>query len=72
MDKEMEEEKNTNRDYDMHDSSMMKSKGGSDVRNQNISSSYSRQSTFLQNNGSKIKILESYSEKTLKIAWNPK
>ena len=68
----MEEEKNANRDYDMHDSTVMKSKVGSDARNQNISSSYSRQSTLLQNNGSKIKILESISDKTLKVAWNPK
>lgn len=67
----MEEEKNVSKDY-AYDSAMMRSKGGSDMRNQNIGSSYSRQSTFLQNNGSKIKILESFSDKTLKVAWNPK
>lgn len=72
MDKEMEEEKNVNRSYDAHDSAMMKSKGASDVHNQNIASSFSRQSTFLQNNGSEVKILESFSDKTLKVAWNPR
>mmetsp|Transcript_5004 Transcript_5004/g.4795 ORF Transcript_5004/g.4795 Transcript_5004/m.4795 type:complete len:123 (-) Transcript_5004:938-1306(-) len=31
-----------------------------------------RKSSFLENSESKIKILESKSNKTLKVAWNPK
>ena len=32
---------------------------------------HSRPSTYLKDNGSKIKILDSKSDKTLKVSWNP-
>jgi hypothetical protein len=32
---------------------------------------HSRPCTYLKDSGSKIKILESKSDKTLKVAWNP-
>lgn len=60
----MQDESKNN--FDAQDSSMAKSKGMAGH------GSYSRQSTFLQNNGAKVKILESDSDKTLKVAWNPK
>lgn len=63
----MQDESKQEMPYDMHDSTMAKGKGVS-----GLGSSYARQSTFLQNSGSKIKILESSSDKILKCAWNPK
>lgn len=70
----MQDETARERNYAMQDSMMAKSKGNSslDLRTQNMSNMYSRQSTFLQDTGSKIKVLQSASEKTLKVAWNPK
>ena len=67
MDKEMQDESKQDMGYDMQDSSMAKGKGAS-----SLGKSYERQSTFFQNSGSKIKVLESASDKTLKCAWNPK
>lgn len=63
----MQDESKKESQYDMQDSLMSKSKGVTGLGN-----NYSRQSVFLQNTGSKIKILESVSDKTLKCAWNPK
>lgn len=63
----MEDESKNEHGYDMPESVMSKSKGMA-----SHGASYSRQSTFLQDSGSKIKILESSSDKTLKVAWNPK
>jgi WD40 repeat protein len=63
----MEDESKNEHGYDMQESVMSKSKGIPAH-----GASYPRQSTFLQDSGSKIKILESSSTKTLKVAWNPK
>lgn len=58
--------------YGMPDVSMSKGKGGITSDSGIGRSSFSRPSTLLQNNGNKVKVLESSSNKTLKVAWNPK
>ena len=67
LDKEMQDESKNDQDSGMPDAGMMKSKG--DLAH---GVAHARQSTFLQDSGSKIKLLESTSDTTLKVAWNPK
>ena len=70
-DKEMQDV--SNKEHNYGESVMAKSKASAlDLRAQSMNNSYPHQSTFLQDSGSKIKILQSSSEKTLKVAWNPK
>ena len=68
----MKDEESVHKDFSMKDSTMLKPKGGLDLRNQNSSSFKSKETYFLQNRGTKMKILESTSDKTLKVWWNPK
>jgi len=71
LDKEMHDDLAHRQDYEPVDSSMAKSKGGiHDGKSQG--GGFSRQSTYLQNNGAKIKVLESKSDLTLRMAWSPK
>lgn len=63
----MQDETKNDQDFGMQDDGMMKSKG-----ELVHGAAHSRQSTFLQDTGSKIKLLESTSDTTLKVAWNPK
>jgi WD40 repeat protein len=58
--------------YDIHESNMSKSKGGMIAENRIQNSKFSRQSSLLTDNGNKLKILNSASDRTLKVAWNPK
>lgn len=58
--------------YGMQDSVMSKGKGGVAAESGIGRTSFSRPSTLLQNNGNKMKVLESHSNKTLKVSWNPK
>ena len=47
---------------------------GSMAKNKGLSAHgtlHSRPCTYLKDSGSKIKILESKSDKTLKVSWNP-
>ena len=61
------EDESKKEEYDPNDSKMSKTKGST-----NYGNSQSRPSSYLQDSGSKVKILESKSNKTLKVAWNPK
>ena len=54
-------------EYEPNDSKMSQSKGSTVY-----GSSHSRPSNYLQDSDSKVKILQSKSNKTLKVAWNPK
>ena len=56
----------------MKSSIMLKSKGDLDLGSQTSNSLQTKHQTLLQNNGSSLKVLESISEKTLKLSWNPK
>lgn len=58
--------------YDMMYHSMAKSKGSSAADESILQQSISRQSSLLQNNGNKTRVFESISDRTLKVAWNPK
>jgi len=57
----------------MQDSLMAKSYGTMplDLKSGTLASSFSRQSTFLQDNGRQIKVLESNSENTMSMSWSP-
>jgi len=65
QDQEMQDE-SKKEEYDLGNSKMSRSSS-----NPAYGSAQSRPSSYLQNTESKIKILESKSNKTLKVAWNP-
>lgn len=58
--------------YDMQSSLMSKSKDNAISDSVMQHTPFSRQVSLLQDNGNKIRILQSESERTMKVSWNPK
>lgn len=70
MDKEMQDESKGG-DYDMSNPIMSKLKGNMMGESGMQHPTFSRQATLLTTNGNKTKVIETISDRTIKVAWNP-
>lgn len=69
MDKEMHDESVSKQNYDLPNAS--RNLMAQDLAHHSAALSHARTSTLMQNNGNKIKVLKSESDKTMKVAWSP-